>query len=516
MGRMTRSHAGASRIRGLRVFAWGRRWPDALRRRFAWVVLAIALPVVLAIVYRAPLADRLWPQARAQELREAAAQALAQGRLTADDGSGARELYAAALALDPDRGEARAGLQRVADAALGQARAALQAQRFDESHRALRLARELAVPQPAADAVAEALRLREAEVAGIDTLLVRAARTRRAGRLDGDDDAALPLYRRVLALQPTRTEALEGREDALSELLQRARERIARNDLVAAAAIVARAREYDAGHIDLPDARAALARAADGRRRQGARALQRRELGTAVTAYRDVLAIDADDAAAQAGLQRVAVAYAQRGERLAADFRFAEAEHALASARALAPQSPALAQAVRHLAQARQSQARLHAPRPGARRNNAQRVHQLLRDAAAAAARGDLLGPPGESAFDHLRTARALAPNDAAVRRASARLLPAARSCFEDELRGNRLARAQACLDARMQLGDGNVRESRRRLATRWVAVGDERLGAGEVDVATRAHAAARALDPQVPGLDALGERLRAAGAAQD
>ena len=43
-----------------------------------------------------------------------------------------------------------------------------------------------------------------------------------AGRLDGADDAALPLYRRVLALQPTSTEALEGREDALSELLQRA------------------------------------------------------------------------------------------------------------------------------------------------------------------------------------------------------------------------------------------------------------------------------------------------------
>jgi len=60
------------------------------------------------------------------------------------------------------------------------------------------------------------------------------------------------------------------------------------------------------------------------------------------------------------------------------------------------------------------------------------------------------------------------------------------------------------------------LRDARRRLAARWVAVGDERLGAGEIDIAVRAHAAARALDPQVPGLDALGERLRAAAPARD
>ena len=504
------------RDRGLRLLAWCRRWPDALRRRVAWLAIAFLLLAGLAIVYRVPLADRLWPQARAQQLREAAALALAQGRLTAADGSGARELYAAALALDPDRGEDRAGLQRVALAALAQARRATRAQRFEEAHAALRLARELAVPQPAADAVAETLRGHEAEVAGIDTLLARAERARNDGRLDGDERAALPLYRRVLELQPKRTEALEGREDALSELLQRAQESTSRGELASAAGMVARAREYDPGHIGLPDARAALARAADERRQQAARALRRGQLQAASAGYRDALAVDADDSAAQAGLQQVALAYAQRGERHAADFRFAEAERALAAARALSPRLAALAQAQRHLVQARQSQARLQMSR-GASRNSAQRVRQLLAAAAAAEARGDLLAPPGESAFDQLRAARALAPGDAAVRRASARLLPAARDCFENELRGNRLVRAQACLDARIQLGDRDgVRESRRRLASRWIAVGDERLGAGEVDTALRAHAAARALDPRVPGLDALGDRLRAAGTPRD
>lgn len=497
---------------GLRLLAWCRRWPAALRRRLHWLLAGVVLLVVLALVYREPLADRLWPQARAQELREAAGLALAQGRLTAADGSGARELYAAALALDPDRSEARDGLQRVAQAALVQARRATQAQRFDEAHRALRLARELAVPQPDADAVADALRVREGEVAGLEALLMQAARARNAGHLAGADDAALPLYRRVLALQPTRTEALEGREDALSELLQRAMEQIARGELGVAAATVAQAREFDPGHISLPDAQAALARSADARRQQAARALRRGQLQAASAAYADALAVDAGDSAAQAGLQDVARAYAQRGERHAADFRFAQAERDLAAARALAPQSAELQQATRHLAQARQQQARLRVPG-----NHARRVRQLLAAAAAAEAQGQLLDPPGESAYDHLRNARALAPQDGAVLRATARLLPAARSCFERELRGNRLVRAQACLDARVQLGDSRgVSESRRRLATRWLAVGDERLGAGELVAATRAHAAAQALDPRVPGLQAFGERLRAAAAAHD
>jgi hypothetical protein len=498
-------------LHGLRLLAWARRWPGALRRRLAWMLSGVVLLVVLAVVFRAPLADRLWPRARAQQLREAAALALSQQRLTAADGSGARELYEAAQALDPDRSEARDGLQRVAQAALAQARRATQAQRFDEAHRALRLARELAVPQPAADAVAEALRAREAEAAGLEGLLMQAARARRDGRLAGDGDAALPLYQRVLALQPNRKEALEGREDALSELLQQAGEQIGRDQLGAAAATVAQARTFDPGHIKLPDMQAALARGADTRRRQAARAMRRGQQEAAAAAYREALAVDADDAAAQAGLEQVARAHAERGERHAADFRFAEAERDLAAARALAPSSPALAQAARHLAQARQQQARLQVPR-----NNARRVRQLLAAAAAAEAQGHLLDPPGESAYDHLRTARALAPDDAAVRRASARLLPAARSCFERELRGNRLARARACLDARMQLGDRDMRESRRRLAVRWLAVGDERLGAGELEAAIHAHAAARALDPQLPGLEAFGERLRAAGAAHD
>jgi hypothetical protein len=96
---------------------------------------------------------------------------------------------------------------------------------------------------------------------------------------------------------------------------------------------------------------------------------------------------------------------------------------------------------------------------------------------------------------------------------ASGRLLPAAAECFSDALRANRLVRAGGCLDARRALeGDtATVRESRRELARRWLALGDQRLGAGELQGARAALDAARTLDPATEGLDAFAERLRTA-----
>ena len=96
---------------------------------------------------------------------------------------------------------------------------------------------------------------------------------------------------------------------------------------------------------------------------------------------------------------------------------------------------------------------------------------------------------------------------------ASVRLLMVSRECFERELRGNRLVHAQACLDAWTTLGSGDVgsRTARQRLASRWLAVGEERLGAGEIVSAQRALLNARDLDPATPGLDAFAERVRSA-----
>lgn len=465
-------------------------------------------------VLRQPLSDMLWPETRAQQLQVDAARALAEGRLTSPDGRGARELYAAALARDPDRSEARQGLVKVGAAALSRADVAIENRRYRDAHSLIALAREMAVPRAKVEAVEKRLRARESAEAGIDTLLAQANAARLAGQLDGGDHAALPLYQRVLALQPNRTEALEGREDTLADLLQLARTSLERGELAEAASRIRRAQSADAGHVDLPDALAQLARAGEQRRNQADADFRRGRLDDALNHYLAALAAMPEDAAAERGLIRVANAYCERSERYAADFRFDEAEAALRDARAIALDAPGIAPAEQRLIQARQTQQRYGQREPSGQRQR--RVGQLLADAAQAEARGDLLTPPGDSAFDKLRAAQALAPQDPRVRGAMARLTPAARQCFEQELRGNRLKRARECLDARAALEGESaaLRDARRRLAQRWIAVGDERLGAGELNAAQAALVAARELDPQASGLGEFADRLRAATAA--
>jgi hypothetical protein len=277
---------------------------------------------------------------------------------------------------------------------------------------------------------------------------------------------------------------------------------------------IRRAQAADPGHVDLPDVLAQLTRVGEQHRAKGDAELRRGRLSEALDAYLSALAAMPDDGAAERGVVQVANAYALRSQRYAADFRFEDAETALRDARAISLQAPAIAEAEQRLVQARQSQQRFGSRMSPARTQ--QRISQLLADASAAEARGDLLTPPGDSAFDKLRAAQALAPQDPHVRAIAARLAPAARRCFEQELRGNRLSRARECLDARAALeGDSaDLRDARRRLAQRWIAVGDERLGAGELNAAQAALSAARELDPQASGLGEFADRLRAAAAA--
>lgn len=483
------------------------------RRRGRWAAVGIVVFLLLIVVLRQPLADMLWPQTRVQVLLEQADQALRDGRLDAADGTGARQLYEAAQALDTDRTEATAGLRRVAQAALVAAEDALRQDRFDDARERLALARELQVPRPQADALAARLRAREAEHAGIDGLLAAAARAQADRRLWGDDAAALPLYRRVLALQPTRIEALEGREDALSDLLQEAERQLSRGALGEAAARVAAARSFDPGHVDLPRVEAALAAAVDARRRTAARDMARGRLSSARSAYEAILSAMPEDRAARQGLEQVGVAYARQAERHAGDFRFVEAQQELELARALAPQSPVVAQAAHALARARDVRQRQELAQSIPARERQRRVTALLARMAQAEAQGHWLTPPGESAYDTLRAAQALAPESVDVKQAATRLLPAVRRCYEDELRANRIRRAQACQQAWQTLEpqDPALPDARRRLAEKWIAVGTERLGAGDVAFAAEALEQARALDDRSGGFAEFERRVQSA-----
>ncbi|MFP7722624.1 hypothetical protein ACJQWL_07470, partial [Lysobacter sp. A3-1-A15] len=311
------------------------------RSRWRWALL---LPVLLLALWvlRHPLSDRIWPETRAQQLRREAAEALAFGHLSSPDGTGARELYEAALALDPDRPQSRDGLSLVGHAALARADAQIAAGRFAEARQSLALARALSVPQPRLHELEARLHKRELGDAGVDRLLDVADAARRGGRLDGEGYTALRLYQRVLALEPGNVRALEGREDTLSELLTQSRSMLGRGALSDAAAVQARVAAADAGHVDLPEARAALAAAVDERVRRAETDLSQGRLPEALAGFRAALEARPDDTRAATGVRRTSQAYVRRVVELASDFRFTEAEAALARAVAADPAMPGL------------------------------------------------------------------------------------------------------------------------------------------------------------------------------
>ncbi len=486
------------------------RWrllPPAQRRVATWLAAALVLLLLAGVALRGVIGEHLWPAQRAQQLRVQAEAALAAGRLSASDGTGARELYEAALALQPDQVEARAGLGRVAEAALAQAGRHADAGRIAHARIALRLADELDAPRPKLDAMARRLAGIEAGGGRIEALLARADAALAAGRLDKGEDAALPLYQRVVLLQPRNQRAMEGREDALADLLAPAPAALAAGDLARAADLVRRAERFDAGHAALPALREQLGRAVEHASVRVDGLLARGEVDAAASACLRLRAL-AWDGAASGCAAKVGDRLLAEARRHIGEFRFEAAGAAIGMATSLGADAGLVAGTEARLQQAMREAGRLAVPTPTPQTRR--RLDDMLARAEQAGQRGNWLSPPGDSAWDHLRQARALAPDDPRVRRALQAMLPTARRCNAEGLRDNNLGRAQGCFDAWQQLApaDPGLAAARRRMGERWLGVGAQRLADGDIDGTRHALARARGLQPDLPGIAALSERI--------
>ena len=483
-------------------------WAD---RRSRWLLLVAGAIVLVSVLVwaRAWLSDRLVPDPRMNSRLERANAALKAGKLSAADGSGARELYESVLAVDPDQMQARAGLLAVRESAIARAQQALASRRLREAEAQLTLAQALSAPQVQFQPLQ--LRLRELREAGMDLPALLA----RASAAGTPQDEALALYAQVLSLDADNPVALDGRDRLLAARLQRAQAALAAGRIAEGRALIDGVIAADPGHLDLPPARAALGEAVARQQARAAEELaraaadeRRGRLERAARRYQALLAQDPEQAGASEGLLRVATSMALRAQRQAADFQFARAQASLDQARAWSPQAPQVRIAEGNLARSRQARARL-APGSARERN---RLPALLAEAEQAIARGDYITPPGASAWDRLRVAAAIDPRSKELARLEREFDAGARRCFEQSLAENRLGRAQACLEARMlQDAAAGTEAARGALAERWLAYAQERIGAGDWGEAERALGNVRRWQPAHPLLDATQARLRTA-----
>lgn len=488
-------------------------------RRLLVPLLLLGMLLLAGYAFRDPLRGLLTPT-RNEELLLQAETALREGRLSAVEPAGARELFQAVLALDPDNRRARDGLVQVADGLLGEAREALANDRLADARRAIERARGAGAPARDIEAMEADIRSRERRDDELGEVVARAQAALASGRLDQAEDSALALYARALAIDPTSAVAQVGRRDTLTLLLERIARQVAAGELDEAALQIEVVASIDPTHIGLPEAQARLSEArrakvagvssllaeADGLLRQGRLLLPAG--GSARDRYRAVLVREPGNPAAAEGLRQVARALVQQADRAMADFEFERAARLLDDAAASASDAPGLAAARSRLADMRQRRGAL----AGGSVSPADReaVDRALAAATAARAAGKLMYPPGESAWDLYRRVLAIEPTNAAARAGMTELPDAARQLFEQAMAGNRVSAARGYLEGLETLspGDAALPGMKRRLAAALLGYAAERLGAGEVARATEALLQASELDPTNPDIASLRARL--------
>jgi serine/threonine-protein kinase PpkA len=494
------------------------------RGGWGWIALLLLLGLGVGAVFFQDQLRGLLPQTRMNELLEQADTALAQDRLSRDDGQGAGELYRAALALDPDSQPARDGLRRVGERFVAQARSALDAGDLAGARAALQQARSLATPSALLDPVEAELRNRETADVQVGSVLDAARAALQRGELDAPDTGAVALFRSVLRADPGNALANAGLRDALTVLLSRANAAVESGAFDDASRQIEDVAAIDPAHLELPDARARLAQARerragaiDAQLAQGESLLRENRLtapadANAAQVFRSVLAQDPGNAKAREGLGRVAAALIAQAQRRMADFEFEPAQALLDQAGQVVNEAPGLAAARTRLRDLEIKRNAAVPPDAGSPANTA-RIATLLQQAAVASAAGNVLTPPGDSAYDSYRAVLAIDGNNAAALAGLAQLPVQTRKRFEDALALNRLDSALRTVEIMGTIapGDAALPDMRRRLARSFLGQASERLGAGEIRRASQAIDRARELDPTAPELPSMQARLEQA-----
>ncbi|NII74265.1 tetratricopeptide (TPR) repeat protein [Dyella sp. SG562] len=519
-----RAHANEGRVARESRASSGKRgwlWP---------LLLLVAIGVGVTFYLEQDRVRGLLPTTELNDVLGRAEQALHDGRLDGNDGTSARELFEAARALEPDNDRARDGLRKVGLAEVAKADAALAAGKPDEAEQATNAARELLGGGSDVDRLSQAIAKARGASFEAGTLVDQAQQA----MSDGRPADAGALYKRILAADPGNAVASHGLDKVGDALAAQAHKEIDAGDRAAASASVDRLAALLPNYGELPSLRAALVqdqKEDDGQLseaiRLGQAALRAGRISgngsdTALAHFKDALALDPDNAQAKAGLGQVAQALVVQANAAQDSGDTAQASRLLDQAAELAPKSAELAAARAHLNDT------AHRPGegvvPGALpqadaqaeltpQQNAE-LARLVRQAEAAARNGNVMLPPGDSAYDLYRRALAIDGNNEAARRGLQELPATVVQQFNQALSNGNLQQAGERLNDLGDLapGEAGQAELRQRLANAWMDQAEERLSGGDRPAAAQALDHARKLAPGNPRLSSITARLQAGG----
>ena len=506
------------------------------RKRRGWLVQVLVL-LLIAVAGTAWVEQNrlrnLLPRTELNDVLSRAQQALVAGRLDGHDGTSARELFQAAVALAPDNDIARNGLHQVAMDELAQANAALKSGQLDVAAQKAAVARELLGGGSDLDKLDQMIAAKRASQVQIATLVAQAQQAFAAGQYGGDHGAGA-LYRQALTADPGNAVAQYGLNKVGDALASQAQKAIDANDGIAADAAIEQLVALQPNNAALPGLRAARAQATqqdnaalDTDLQQGDTALRAGRItgpgdDTALAHYQAALALSPGNPQAQAGLGQVAQALTVQASAAMDAGDAAQAGKLLASAAALAPKSADIAAARARLQSMQTHPAATTAASGGqgivpaapaalTPQQSAQ-IARLLQRAQAAMQRGDITMPPGNCAYDLYRSALAIDGDNPAAQQGLQGLPGVARQWFDRALAAGDLVRADQMLANFADLAPGDAAQAvlSQRLANAWLDQADQQLASGNRLGAMQALQQARKLAPGLPRLFDLAARLQA------
>ena len=488
--------------------------PEGKRRGWIFAAIAAVAIAVLALWFFQNRVRGLLPNTELNTLIARGDKALAEDKLVGNHNDSARELFQAARTLDPDNEAARAGLNKVGQRLIEQARAALTRNDFATAQSDLDQANEVLGGGKEVEDLKAALHAAQTRNTASAALIEKADAALAAGKLVGSGSAA-ETYLRVLDADATNAVALNGLKKVAEAVAQQARDAIAANNVDQANQLIAELAQLSPNHPAIPELRGAIAKLHAGAQQvledtlTKAEAQQRagRIAGAdgALALFQAALKSDPANARAKSGMARVAQTLIAQANAALDDDNATQAAALLQQAAQAMPDSPALRKANSRLTDARE---RLDAAKKKSQLTPADqlRIRAMLNDADQAMASGNLILPPGDCAFDKYRAVLAIDSDNAAAMAGLAKIPARARELFELAIRNGTPNRARAYIDAVSQSDpdDASVPAMRNRLADVFLDQTQSFIAQKRRADAGRALDAARELNPNNPRLAAL------------